>query len=97
LFGVKRYRKEPFFEIYVDLHTILEELDELHRDVGEMKIIIMRKQMIEVVARIMRLTQKGQLVWEERNPQDIPPNYNSLSPLDHKMKRCAAHLSCRAP
>lgn len=28
--------------------------------------------MIEVVARIMRLTQKGQLVWEERNPQDLP-------------------------
>ena len=31
-----------------------------------------RKQMIEVVARIIRLTQKGELVWKERNPQDLP-------------------------
>lgn len=28
--------------------------------------------MIEVVARIMRLTQKGKIIWEERNPQDLP-------------------------
>jgi len=39
---------------------------------GEMKKIIMRKQMVEVVARIMRLTQKGKIIWEERNPQDLP-------------------------
>lgn len=31
-----------------------------------------RKQMVEVVARIMRLTQKGKIVWKERNPQDLP-------------------------
>ena len=31
-----------------------------------------RKQMVEVVARIIRLTQKGKLVWKERNPQDLP-------------------------
>jgi hypothetical protein len=28
--------------------------------------------MVEVVARIIRLTQKGKLVWKERNPQDLP-------------------------
>lgn len=31
-----------------------------------------RKQIVEAVARIMRLTQKGQLVWKERNPLDLP-------------------------
>ena len=39
---------------------------------GEMKDVLIRKQMVEVVARIMRLTQQGKLVWKERNSQDLP-------------------------